>query len=192
EQYNAINIVISIEYEVNNIDKLNQAFFDDAKKFNPIKVDINTTKQVSFDSYSSYNSSTLEERDIEFPLLGGNGISFWVRSGDSFYLTTCGHCTLFGPIREDGYIHFFHIPWNESDALTENYVGPMVMYTMQESDWGFVLKSNFSKFKPSAFIRNSDLQLYPELGIADYIMHPDDSMIGSIVCISGHQSHRKC
>ncbi|CAG8643541.1 12960_t:CDS:2, partial [Racocetra fulgida] len=177
KHYNAKNFVISKEYKKNNIviyldnsDKLNQKFIKNAKKLNPIIVDVSkSTKNVAF---GSHNPSALESRQIGIELLGGSGLT--QRGG-----------------YKHGFIDFYYAPWWAPDTiLPENLIGSMTMRDVNGTDRGFILKET-SNFDVKPFILNTVSPEFPELGIAG-TMFADDSIVGLEVCKYGRTTHYTC
>ncbi|CAG8535474.1 13692_t:CDS:2 [Cetraspora pellucida] len=116
-------------------------FIDNAKKLNPIIVDVSkTTEEVAFDSH---NPSTSESRAINVELLGGSGLTyrsgykctaaFWVNFGGLKYLVTAGNCGINGPTSRHRVIDFYYSPfWEHDSILPENLIGPMMSMELIE------------------------------------------------------------
>ncbi|CAG8654785.1 14577_t:CDS:2, partial [Racocetra fulgida] len=195
EEHNVTKIVLSKNYEKNNIEirlnhnENNQAFIDSAKKFNPIilhnkeffdsgEKDFKplNKKEVRFNSFDSANpfaSRPIEKevhtqpRRIDIPILAGEGIhTFKIK-----YHNTPD---------EKGLVSFYHLSWDRVGPPTrleeDDYIGPMVFQDFEDgNDRGFILKNTKKIASPAIRINDSDFEVYHILGSFDI----DESYIGA-------------
>ncbi|CAG8698378.1 3464_t:CDS:2, partial [Racocetra fulgida] len=191
EEHNVNQIVLSKNYEKNNIEirlnhnENNQAFIESVKKFNPIILNNKeffdsgekdfkplNKKEVRFNSADSSNLLALrpiekkvhaQPRRIDIPILAGEGIHSDHNTPD-----------------EKGLIYFYHLSWDRVGPPTileeDDYIGPMVFQDFEDgNDRGFILKDTKKIASPAIRINDSDFEVYHILGSLDI----DESYIGA-------------
>ncbi|CAG8598221.1 22613_t:CDS:2 [Gigaspora margarita] len=180
---NAINVLLSNEYKVNNIvislshtdDVQNKEFIADAIKLNPIIIYDEPEIEVMKNHSNPKAPPVPPAPQIETVVLGGEGIhnsdfsayctaGFWVgsRTNSTPYLMTAGHCSRIGPFNPDGTFDFYHFPWGSSG-------GGLLIGSMAPPNWSVAIADM--------------LRIYGTVEL---------DTAGSLVCKSGYRTHNTC